>query len=298
MDLKELGSRLRAERERQGFTIEQIMELTKVSRVNITAIESGNHKEFPHQVYAKGFIKNYAKNLGLDAEEIGEEFTKIITESPYDEDVLASERATHSEYSAPRKGGSLGTIVLVFVLAVLVGGLVYYLHDNSKTELGQNGQTGAASVEDVVKDTSVVAQSEKSEVKEDTAQKSQPALEVDKGGKVIETSIEEDKTAEVAEQNAKVAASDLETAPVAPALKNVVVITAKPGETCWLEAITDGNNKEYIVQEGESLSLPYKNNLKIKLGNSGGVKILSDGKPVEFSSSKGKVKNLEFPASS
>ncbi len=130
MDLKELGSRLKDERERQGLTMEQIMEITKVSRVNITAIESGDQKEFPHEVYAKGFIKTYAKALGLDAEEIGDEFSRIMgsgtTESTGD--VVEN---VQPDYSADTKKSPVGTILLVLLLACIVGGLVYYLHDNS-----------------------------------------------------------------------------------------------------------------------------------------------------------------------
>ncbi|GKT30677.1 DUF4115 domain-containing protein, partial [Aduncisulcus paluster] len=70
-----------------------------VSRVNINAIESGDQKEFPHEVYAKGFIKTYAKALGLNAEEIGDEFSRIMgsgTTETADDDVVETVQPDYS----------------------------------------------------------------------------------------------------------------------------------------------------------------------------------------------------------
>ncbi|HAS88660.1 MAG TPA: DUF4115 domain-containing protein [Desulfovibrio sp.] len=289
MDLKELGSRLKDERERQGLTMEQIMEITKVSRVNINAIESGNRKEFPHEVYAKGFIKTYAKALGLDAEEIGEEFSRIIGTS-VSESANETEEVAQPDYGPGPKKSSAGTIMLVLILIGIVGGLVYYLHVNSYFSTQKDAQP-----EVVVEET----------VKEDSAP---PAPEV-------ETPVVEEKSETVASAPVETEMPVTETAPVKPKVEeagegpvaaespvvaehigNIVAVTAKPGETCWLEAIVDGESKEYVLQEGETLSLPYEESLKLKLGNGGGVEISSNGKPFSFDASKGKVKKIKFPA--
>ena len=279
MDLKELGSLLKDERERQGLTIEQIMEITKVSRVNITAIESGDRDEFPHEVYAKGFIKNYAKSLGLDSEEIGKNFSQImasgITESPREKEELSQH-----DYSAAPKKGSGGIIFLVLILVAIVGGLVYYLHDNSFFSAKTTENTEVAAVKEIEKTTPAPVVKEKAEVGE-----SEPAVVEQEVNPAEEES--KVKVEETAEQQT-------ETVVAAP-VNNVVVITVKPGEACWLEAVVDGEAREFVLQEGDSLSLPYKESLKVKLGNGGGVEIASDGKPFKFEATKGKVQKLEFP---
>ena len=66
MDLREIGTMLREERERQGLSLDTVSDKIKVSRSCLAAIEDGNEKALPHPVYAKGFIKNYAKLLGVD----------------------------------------------------------------------------------------------------------------------------------------------------------------------------------------------------------------------------------------
>ncbi len=291
MDLKELGSRLRAERQRQGLTIEQIMEITKISRVNINAIEDGDQSEFPHAVYAKGFVKNYAKALGMNSDEIGEEFSKLISFYPENDEIFKADEPQQVKSSETTKSGSFGIIVLIVLLIGVVGGLVYYLHDNSVFDLGSKQQT------------EVVA-----EQAPDEEQVPQPPVEPE-----VEKNVEEqsntapavEETAEVQQQSAEQAEEQAASEEAAPApqveaqpevSEKLVEVTAKPGEACWIETIVDGNRKEYVLQENDTLSLPYDESLKIKLGNAGGVEIKSAGKPFEFDSSKGKVMTFEFTA--
>lgn len=79
MDLKEFGRQLKEERLRQGLDLTEVMEKTKISRVSLEAIEEGNERALPHPVYAKGFVKNYARFLGLDADKMGNAMAQIYT---------------------------------------------------------------------------------------------------------------------------------------------------------------------------------------------------------------------------
>ena len=63
-----VGDILRREREKQGLTIADIEKGTSIRRLYIEHIERGNIAELPGLVYAKGFVRNYAKFLHLDAE--------------------------------------------------------------------------------------------------------------------------------------------------------------------------------------------------------------------------------------
>uniref|UniRef100_A0A7C3WD59 HTH cro/C1-type domain-containing protein n=1 Tax=Fundidesulfovibrio putealis TaxID=270496 RepID=A0A7C3WD59_9BACT len=68
MTLHEMGVMLRHERERQGITLEHAATEIKISKKYLVALEEGNVKDLPHPVYAKGFVKNYARLLGLDVD--------------------------------------------------------------------------------------------------------------------------------------------------------------------------------------------------------------------------------------
>lgn len=283
MDLKELGSRLREERQRQGLTMEQIMEITKISRVNIVAIESGSHKDFPHPVYAKGFVKNYAKALGFDSKEMGEEFSKLLESSR--DDIFQTDSPIQTEYSDTRKNKSFGVIILIVVLLGIVGGLVYYLHDSSLLSFGQKDQAEISETVEVVEAPVVKSVEETEKTTEDVQ------------SDAVQTEAAEADTEALQEGDTTEAAVEPNVVAETPAeiVEKVVVITTKPGEGCWIEAVVDGSSKEFVIQEGDSLTLPYKESLKVKLGNAGGVDILSNGNPFEFDAPKGKVKTLEFP---
>jgi len=71
MTLEEMGALLRHERERQGISLEKAATEIKISKKYLIALEEGYTKDLPHPVYAKGFVKNYARLLGLDPEEFG-----------------------------------------------------------------------------------------------------------------------------------------------------------------------------------------------------------------------------------
>jgi cytoskeleton protein RodZ len=71
MTLEEMGELLRQERERKGLSLEKAAIEMKISRKYLIALEEGQTGELPHPVYAKGFVKNYARLLGLDPEEMG-----------------------------------------------------------------------------------------------------------------------------------------------------------------------------------------------------------------------------------
>lgn len=77
MDLCQLGALLREERERRGLTLDAVADQTKITRTCLAAIEEGNEDCLPHPVYAKGFIKNYAKLLGLDNKDFLDSLTEV-----------------------------------------------------------------------------------------------------------------------------------------------------------------------------------------------------------------------------
>lgn len=68
MNLQELGGLLKLERERRGLSVRDVMDATKISRRNLVALEDGQVGQLPHPVYLKGYVRNYARLVGLDPE--------------------------------------------------------------------------------------------------------------------------------------------------------------------------------------------------------------------------------------
>ena len=71
MTLEEMGQLLRQEREKREMTLEAAAADMRISKRYLVAFEEGRTDHLPHPVYAKGFVKSYARLIGLDPEEMG-----------------------------------------------------------------------------------------------------------------------------------------------------------------------------------------------------------------------------------
>ena len=65
-----IGARLRSAREAQGLAIEQVAARLRLMNRQVAAMESGDFAALGQPVFARGFVRNYAKMLGLDAQEV------------------------------------------------------------------------------------------------------------------------------------------------------------------------------------------------------------------------------------
>ena len=63
--MKKISNILREAREEKGISIERVAEDTKIKKEFIEEIERGQFQKLPSESYAMGFVKNYAKYLGV-----------------------------------------------------------------------------------------------------------------------------------------------------------------------------------------------------------------------------------------
>lgn len=63
-----IGEYLRQAREAKGLSLEDVQEATKIRRKYVAALEEERWDDLPSAVYARGFLRLYARLLGLDAE--------------------------------------------------------------------------------------------------------------------------------------------------------------------------------------------------------------------------------------
>lgn len=80
-----IGEALRKARVEKGYSLEFLEEATKIRAKYLEALENEKFDVLPGQVYAKAFLRTYAKFLGLDMEEIIREFLDGQNESRSDE---------------------------------------------------------------------------------------------------------------------------------------------------------------------------------------------------------------------
>lgn len=76
--MKEIGIKLKEERENMGISIEEAAEDLKVKKIQIENIEDGNMDAFKDVFYLKYFIRDYSKYLGLNYEDMVDEFNEYL----------------------------------------------------------------------------------------------------------------------------------------------------------------------------------------------------------------------------
>lgn len=80
--MKTVGLMLKEARMQRKFTLDQMEQSTKIRRKFLEAIEADNYSSMPSLSYAKGFVKNYSKFLGLDTEKVLAIFRRQNAEIP------------------------------------------------------------------------------------------------------------------------------------------------------------------------------------------------------------------------
>jgi len=122
--MRTIGQEFAEERKVQGKTIEEVSKATKIKEEFLRAIEKGDFKSLPSPAYSYGFVRNYAKYLGLPVEK-----SLAIYRREYDEkknvEVLPRGFSNPKEYTPPkfRLGRSILALSLIFV--VIAGFLVF-----------------------------------------------------------------------------------------------------------------------------------------------------------------------------
>jgi len=117
------GDRLRREREMRGITLNEITESTKISRRHLEALEKEHFDQLPGGVFNKGFVRAYARFLGIDEDQAVADYSTASNEQPEPENKFPLEIHEESNRELnPRRSN----FPLIFAVAALVGVLVGY----------------------------------------------------------------------------------------------------------------------------------------------------------------------------
>lgn len=99
--MKEIGEELKEKRESMGVSLEEAASDIDYKASQLKAIEEGDFKDFKDKFLLKTIIVDYAKYLGLETEEIIDEFNDFVFEStskiPLNEIAKASKKIEKME---------------------------------------------------------------------------------------------------------------------------------------------------------------------------------------------------------
>ncbi len=260
--MTELGRKLKDAREAKGMSLVDVQELTKIQKRYLEGIEEGNYEIMPGKFYVRAFIKQYAEAVGLNVDELFEEFKSEVPSSKEDEVPLrptgssAAGQATRIDASKPVGDSSklLDYLPKILVTAFIIGALVlvWMLIPKGVTE-------NEPAVEEEVQ-VQEEPTTENQTVEETPAEEKNP---------VQEKAPAEQKPAAPAQTLAAVSTSGRQTVYELSGADKFEVSVSSKGET-WIE-ITDASGKKYfsgMLKNGQTQThnLTGQTEAKIKVG--------------------------------
>ncbi|MDK2820542.1 MAG: hypothetical protein PWP31_507 [Clostridia bacterium] len=108
-----VGEILREARQEKAISLREAEEATKIRLKYLEALENGEYDQIPGRVYAQGFLRNYAKYLGLNVSELINQFKE---EYPPEEEKIIEELTTSVPAPSLKKSKILFIILGVFLI--------------------------------------------------------------------------------------------------------------------------------------------------------------------------------------
>lgn len=120
-----LGEKLRKLREQYRMSYAEIAKATRIQVKYLEYLESGQYEKLPAEVYVRGFLKSYARHLGLDEDA----FLKLYDKEKHIRENLGREKVTPKPVRYPTLNAWVITprTLLVALLVLILGGTFAYL---------------------------------------------------------------------------------------------------------------------------------------------------------------------------
>ena len=118
-----LGQVLAAERERQGLSRADVAQRLHWSPLQVEAMETGDYERLPKGTFLRGFVRNYARLLGLDAEAVVGMLVQDAPRDPSPGIVVPSQNIRFDPLGTPTnpylKAGGLALVAIALALAAI-----------------------------------------------------------------------------------------------------------------------------------------------------------------------------------
>lgn len=298
--MESVGEFFKQVRETKGLTVDEVASKTRIRSDFVKALEDGNFAKLPDQVFAKGFVRSYARSLGLDEEDAIHRFIQSAGAfyDKQDERERLKVRQVEEERKrrANRKAVAVAIGIAVLTLIFLLSREQSSVLKRSTSELNTPKRTTSASTESA--DSAAV-----------------PGQEAARGPAVSgETLPAPTKPVQEARLNEPVSTPGITTKP-----ESEPVSTASPGadgplggisidggagslaedqlvldleavELTWVVVQIDGGSpQEALLRPGEKAHWKGQDQFVLTLGNAGGVRASLNGQPQKPFGPSGKV---------
>jgi cytoskeletal protein RodZ len=161
METVNFGTFLKEERERRQVSLATISQTTKLSVSSLKLMEAGDLDDLPPDVFVRGFVRSYAKTLGISSSEPLGLLDQILSERrrateppvvvasrpnrrPVMERPMHSELPVEDESQSPRHGIGLAVFVIIVLLIATIT-LSLFLRQQPQSGEGLSLEDGVSS---------------------------------------------------------------------------------------------------------------------------------------------------------
>ena len=262
----------------RGISLDEIAEATKIGTRSLQALESEEFDKLPGGIFNKGFVRAYAKFLGIDEEQAVSDYMDAVGENHEAGEETSVETlkavAAAKEAAAAaegRSGGSAISSIMIAALALLLiagAGIAWnYLRDRSAADLPESAR-----------------QPEPVPVRP----QAQPPAAASITPPAASSTAAAQKPAPAPPTKASAAADK-------PAPEFELLIHAR--EDSWMSITADG--KEVMsgtLKAASERAVRARNRVVLKIGNAGGIEISQNGKPLAPLGEPGKTRTVTITA--
>jgi cytoskeleton protein RodZ len=301
--MESVGEFFRQVRETKGLTVDEVASKTRIRTDFVRALEDGNFAKLPDQVFAKGFVRSYARSLGLDEEDAIHRF--IQSAGSFYEKQDERERLKVRQLEEDRKRQSNRKAVTI-AIGVAVLTLVFLLSREQSSVFRRGAPEQGPSTKRTTQTTK--------EAPASTAREPERTADVPKPTEVA--AVASKAAAEASPRQESVtpagatARSESETVstvsttspgndgPLAGIALNTtesftdgqLVLDLEATELSWVVVqIDNGSPQESLLRPGDRAHWKGQDQFILTLGNAGGVKAELNGKPQKPFGPSGKV---------
>jgi cytoskeletal protein RodZ len=296
--MESIGEFFKQVRETKGLTVDEVASKTRIRTDFVKALEEGNFAKLPDQVFARGFVRSYARSLGLDEEDAIHRFAQSAGAFYEKQDERERLRARQAEEERKRQANRKAVAVAIGI-AILT--LVFLLSREQSSILVR--RSASDSVAPSTKRTAPTSS-------ESAARQEAPAGSGAKSAAPPSSSTKpsaEAPSAQGAPEPTVPTAPSETVLPVPPSLGSdgplggislegpatadgQLVLDLEATELSWVVVQIDGGSpQEALLRPGEKAKWKGQDQFTLTLGNAGGVKAELNGKPQKPFGPSGKV---------
>lgn len=287
------GERLRREREMRGVSLDEIAQATKIGTRLLRALEEEQFDLLPGGIFNKGFVRAYAKYLGINEEQAVVDYMQAAGETEPEFREFAQTQADIYSRGASENSGNRGfpllpVLILLMIVAAGFGGWkLYQQHVRDRESSSSSAAAQASSSSSTSTQTAAPAGNQS-----DSQQTVNPSNQAT--GTVQTVAPTESSTPAVVQSpSEQVQPQSASSTALAPG-KNFQIVLHTTGPA-WVSIKADGRIAvRGIVPASETKTIQANEEIIVWTGNAGVTQVSFNGTPVPITGGANEVKLLVF----